>query len=126
MPGEGLLVEPRGTPLERWYLRPGPCGVLSPAPGWREASPAHLPVPAQPDLAQGTRTGLSGCCLFMGERKALTLRLSPVFSRPSPLGPFSSAAPSAPQLSSSAGVWAALRTEGDVVLSRASEGAQAG
>lgn len=66
MPGEGLLVEPPGTPLEHCYLRPGPCAVLSLAPGWMEASRAHLPVPAQPDLAQGTRTGLRGCCPFGG------------------------------------------------------------
>lgn len=103
---------------------------LSLAPGWMEASPAHLPVPAKPDLAQGTGTGLSGCCplcWILRESGRPCPCSSPASSAchpsspgPPPSSPFSPAAPLQR--------WGQGCTEarGGMVLSGASEGAHAG
>lgn len=94
VPGEGLLVEPPGSPLERWCLRPGlRAGSAWLQAGWRLPRPPPCPCPARP--GSGNRDGaewmLPAVLDLTGERKALPLqqpcllRLSPVFPRPSTL-----------------------------------------
>lgn len=56
MPGEGMLVEPLGSPLERWCLRPGPwTGSAWFQAGWRPPQPTSLSRPSQTWLREPGR-----------------------------------------------------------------------
>lgn len=56
MPGEGLLVEPPGSPLERWCLRPGlQAGSAWLQAGWRPPQPTSLSRPSQTWLREPGR-----------------------------------------------------------------------
>lgn len=108
VPG-GAVVEPPHT----WRLvsEAGSAGS-----GRMEASPTRLPFPAQPDRLRD-RDRLSGRCPMCGSyRRAEALPLQQPclpacrrLSQASTLSPFWPAAPSTPQLSSSAGLRGALR-----------------